>query len=185
MSSSSPSPSTKNVTLKCDDGAEFVVDGRVMLQSEVLRHIWEETECDCVVPVPNVKSNVMAMVLEFCKKHAKATIASDAVEALFICNPENLRIKEELRSWDVEFIKVDDPDILFDLVSFSTFQAAQLLNIGKLLELSCQGIANMIKARTPEQVRELFKIKNDYTPDELEKVRKNIEFILGPDEGSS
>lgn len=51
-------------------------------------------------------------------------------------------------------------------------QAANYLNIKGLLDLTCQTVADMIKGKTPEEVRKLFNIKNDYTPEEEEEVRR-------------
>ncbi|RYQ80728.1 hypothetical protein Ahy_Scaffold1g106941 isoform C [Arachis hypogaea] len=60
--------------------------------------------------------------------------------------------------WDAEFVKVDQAT-LFDLIL-----AANYLNIKSLLDLTCQTVADMIKGKTPEEIRKTFNIKNDFTP---------------------
>jgi S-phase kinase-associated protein 1 len=60
-----------------------------------------------------------------------------------------------------------DQATLFDLI-----MAANYLNIKGLLDLTCQTVANMIKGKTPEQIRQTFNIKNDFTPEEEEEIRK-------------
>ena len=57
---------------------------------------------------------------------------------------------------------------LFNIVEF--FQAANYLNIKSLLDLTCQTVADMIKGKTPEEIRKTFNIKNDFTPEEEEEV---------------
>ncbi|KAM3342327.1 SKP1-like protein 20 [Capsicum galapagoense] len=51
-------------------------------------------------------------------------------------------------------------------------KAANYLNIKSLLDLTCQTAANMIKGKTPEEIRKTFNIKNNFTPEEEEEVRR-------------
>ena len=50
-------------------------------------------------------------------------------------------------------------------------QAANYLSIKNLLDLTCETVACMMKGKTLEEIRKKFNIKNDYTPQEEEKVR--------------
>ncbi|KAF3618396.1 E3 ubiquitin ligase complex SCF subunit sconC [Capsicum annuum] len=60
-------------------------------------------------------------------------------------------------------------------MSFQGSLAANYLNIKSLLNLTCQTVANMIKGKTPEEIRKTFNIKNDFTPEEEEEVtRENL-----------
>jgi S-phase kinase-associated protein 1 len=47
-------------------------------------------------------------------------------------------------------------------------QTANYLNINNLLDLACQAVADMITGKTPEEIRKIFNIKNDFTPEEEE-----------------
>ena len=40
-----------------------------------------------------------------------------------------------------------------------------------MLDLTCKTAAEMIKGKTPEEIRKHFNIKNDFTPEELAQVR--------------
>ncbi|KAI4970628.1 hypothetical protein ZWY2020_001542 [Hordeum vulgare] len=79
---------------------------------------------------------------------------------------------KDLKIWDAEFMKVDQVT-LFDLI-----QAARYLNIKELLDLTCQTVADMISGKTPEEIRNLFNIKNDYLPEEEEKIRRENQWAF-------
>lgn len=55
-------------------------------------------------------------------------------------------------------------------------KAANYLDIKGLLDVTCKTVANMIKGKTPEEIRKTFNIKNDFTPSEEEQVRKENEW---------
>ncbi|WOL00442.1 SKP1-like protein 1B [Canna indica] len=57
-------------------------------------------------------------------------------------------------------------------------KAANYLNIKGLLDLTCQTVADMIKGKTPEEIRKTFNIKNDYTPEEEEEVRRENQWAF-------
>jgi S-phase kinase-associated protein 1 len=43
---------------------------------------------------------------------------------------------------------------------------AQFLIMGTTSDVGCKTVANMIKGKTPEEIRKLFNIVNDFTPEE-------------------
>jgi S-phase kinase-associated protein 1 len=140
---------SKVVTLVSCDGERFEITHEAAAMSQTIKHIMEE---DCIddkgVPLPNVKSNILAMVIEYCNKHAAAAA------------------EQELKSFDAEFIK-QDRSTLFEIIL-----AANYLDIKGLLDLSCQKVAHMITPYMPEQIREFFMIENDFTPEEEAEVRE-------------
>ncbi|KAF5810257.1 putative S-phase kinase-associated protein [Helianthus annuus] len=145
------SSSSKVIVLKSSDGETFEVEETVALESQTIKHMIEDDCADTVIPLPNVTSKILSKVIEYCKKHVQADDKS----------PD-----EDLKSFDSEFVKVDQ-GTLFDLIL-----AANYLNIKSLLDLTCQTVADMIKGKTPEEIRKTFNIKNDFTPEEEEEVRR-------------
>lgn len=63
-------------------------------------------------------------------------------------------------------------------LSICSCQAANYLNIKTLLDLTCQTVADMIKGKTPEEIRKTFNIKNDFTPEEEEEVRRENQWAF-------
>jgi len=45
-------------------------------------------------------------------------------------------------------------------------QAANYLDIQALLDTACRAVSNMIKGKSPREIRETFMIKNDFTPEQ-------------------
>ncbi|CAK8574920.1 unnamed protein product [Lathyrus sativus] len=149
------STSTKNINLKSSDGEIFEIEKGVALESQTIKYMIED---DCAdetgIPLPNVTSKILAKVIDYCKKHVEAA------------NRDERSVDEDdLRTWDAEFVKVDQ-NTLFDLIL-----AANYLDIKSLLDLTCKTVANMMKGKKPEEIRKTFNIKNDYTKEEEDEVR--------------
>ncbi|KAK1272869.1 SKP1-like protein 1B [Acorus gramineus] len=157
-----PATATRKVTLKSSDGEVFEVEEVVALESQTIKHMIEDDCADNGIPLPNVTSKILSKVIEYCKKHV------DLAPKI----GEDRALEEELKMWDVEFVKVDQTT-LFDLIL-----AANYLNIKSLLDLTCQTVADMIKGKTPEEIRKTFNIKNDFTPEEEEEVRRENQWAF-------
>ena len=41
----------------------------------------------------------------------------------------------------------------------------------ELMELACRTMADMMRGKKAEEIRKIFKIKCDFTPEELEQIR--------------
>ncbi len=55
---------------------------------------------------------------------------------------------------------------------------SKYLNIKNLLDLTCQTVADMIKGKTLEEIRKTFNIKNYFTPEEEEEVRRENQWAF-------
>lgn len=67
---------------------------------------------------------------------------------------------DDIEPFDREFLKVDQ-GTLFELIL-----AANYLDMKLLLDVLCKTVANMIKGKTPEEIRKTFNIKHDFKPEE-------------------
>uniref|UniRef100_A0A2P2MHL7 SKP1-like protein n=1 Tax=Rhizophora mucronata TaxID=61149 RepID=A0A2P2MHL7_RHIMU len=153
----------RKITLRSSDGETFEVDEAVALESQTIKHMIEDDCADNGIPLPNVTSKILSKVIEYCKKHVEAPKSDDRNAS---------SADDELKSWDAEFVKVDQAT-LFDLIL-----AANYLHIKSLLDLTCQTVADMIKGKTPEEIRKTFNIKNDFTPEEEEEVRRENQWAF-------
>ncbi|XP_058190375.1 SKP1-like protein 1A [Rhododendron vialii] len=149
---------SKTIVLKSSDGETFEVEEAVAVESQTIKHMIEDNCADTSIPLPNVTSKILAKVIEYCKRHVES--AASATKS------EDKAVDDELKTFDSDFVNVDQA-VLFDLIL-----AANYLNIKSLLDLTCQTVADMIKGKTPEEIRKTFNIKNDFTPEEEEEVRR-------------
>ncbi|KAL6346646.1 hypothetical protein AAG906_000264 [Vitis piasezkii] len=148
------------LTLQSSDGVFFYVDVAVAMESQTIKYMIEDGCADNAIPLPNVTSKILAKVIEYCKKHVETPEA------------EEHAVNDELKAWDADFVKVDQAT-LFDLIL-----AANYLDIKSLLDLTCQTVADMIKGKTPSEIRKTFTYKNDFTPEEEEEVRRENQWAF-------
>jgi S-phase kinase-associated protein 1 len=71
--------------------------------------------------------------------------------------------------------RIVDPS-LRKLTKTRTLQAANYLDIKALLDVGCKTVANMIKGKSPEEIRKTFNIQNDFTPEEEDQIRRENEW---------
>jgi S-phase kinase-associated protein 1 len=121
-----------------------------------------------VVPLPNVKSDILEKVIQFCSHYVQCLHDAGVTEEKDLPNEE----KQDLDKWNKDFTRVDQ-QTLFELIL-----AANYLNIKPLLDLTCMTVANMIKGKTPEEIRKTFNIENDFTKEEEEEVRRENQWAF-------
>ncbi|KAJ5595749.1 hypothetical protein N7450_002207 [Penicillium hetheringtonii] len=76
----------------------------------------------------------------------------------------------DIEEWDQKFMQVDQ-EMLFEIIL-----AANYLDIKALLDVGCKTVANMIKGKSPEEIRKTFNIQNDFTPEEEDQIRRENEW---------
>ncbi|KAJ4977458.1 hypothetical protein NE237_002564 [Protea cynaroides] len=170
--------SSTKVFLRSSDGETFEIDEVVASASETLKNIIEDGGSVGVIPIPNVSSKILTKVIGYCKKHIEdnesAKKSSNGVEKgkeilREYDEEEGKREKvrvEELKKWEANYMDIDQK-VLYHLM-----KAANYLEIKGLLDLTVEKAANMIRGKTPDQIREIFNIKNDFTPEEEKKIRQ-------------
>ncbi|XP_010254888.1 PREDICTED: SKP1-like protein 1A [Nelumbo nucifera] len=152
---------TKNAILRSSDGEIFEVDVKVAMESITIKNIIEEDLETTIIPIPNVTGRVLSKVIEFCKEHVKARAEVDADVS-----------EKNIKEFDKEFVNADYSQLL------NYALAANYLHIEELLELTCQAIADKIKDKTVEEVRDIFGIKNDFEPHEEEALRRENQWVF-------
>lgn len=159
---------TMRVTLQSNDGAQIEVDRvvaeRSMLIKNLIEDLGDESVSAAPIPIPNVNEAVLKKVVEWCEKHR-----SDAQTSAEEDN-DNRKKTTDIDEWDQKFMQVDQ-EMLFEIIL-----AANYLDIKALLDVGCKTVANMIKGKSPEEIRKTFNITNDFTPEEEEQIRRENEW---------
>ena len=106
---------------------------------------------------------------------------------------DSRRKTTDIDEWDQKFMQVDQ-EMLFEIILVcqlfiknggnwslannfpSVKQAANYLDIKALLDVGCKTVANMIKGKSPEEIRKTFNIQNDFTPEEEDQIRRENEW---------
>ena len=134
----------RRVNLMSQEGDQFEVEVKVAKMRELVKTmIPEEADEDeeaQEIPLPNVKSHVLAKVIEFCRRYAEEPM-SEIEKPLKSAN-----MHEVVQEWYANYVDVDQ-ELLFELIL-----AANYMDIKPLLDLTCATVASMIKGKTPEEI---------------------------------
>ena len=173
--SGSAAPEYKGkVNLVSSEGDKFEVETKVAAMSELVKTMLKEDDeddsdgedaDDQAIPLPNVKSTVLAKVVEFCVYHT-TNVMKEVEKPLKSAN-----MAEVVSKWDAAFVAIEQ-EMLFELIL-----AANYMNIKSLLDLTCAKVASMIKGKTAEEIRKTFNIVNDFTPEEEVQVREENRWL--------
>ncbi|KAK3814163.1 MAG: Skp1 family, dimerization domain-containing protein [Benniella sp.] len=162
MSSRSATRPSK-VLLTSSEGTEFLIDRDIADMSQLLKCMFQDIgEIGLEpVPLPNVSGPILTKVIEYCTHHRH--------DPNFHCSNDDTAA--DIAEWDLEFCKVDQ-GTLYEMIL-----AANYLDIKPLLDLTCKTVANMIKAKSPEEIRKTFGIINDFTPEEEDQARRENNWV--------
>lgn len=170
------------LVLVAEDGVEVRISEPAARMSQMLRHMMEDGCADGRIPTPNIHSDILEMVVEYCEKHGpyydpeaserdrypfppfpvELTPTVSSIKPVTYVDPD----PHGLKDWDSDFISLDN-STLFEIIL-----AANYLNIEDLLDLGTSAVADKMRGRKPEEIREIFEIENDYTPEQEAEVRK-------------
>ncbi|KAK1681120.1 hypothetical protein QYE76_041968 [Lolium multiflorum] len=175
-------PEMPPLVLVAEDGVEVSISRPAARMSHMLRLLMEDSCADGPIPAPNVHSDILDLVVQYCEKHGphydpeaserarnpfppfpvELTPTVSSIKPVTYVDPD----PHGLKDWDKDFISLDNSTL------FEVILAANYLNIEDLLDLGTTTVADMMRGRKPEEIREIFEIENDYTPEQEAEVRK-------------
>jgi len=153
------------IRLLSSDQATLTVDKDVAERSVLIKNMLDDVgEVDEAIPIPNVNEAVLKKVIEWCEHHKGDAPVSNDDES------DSRKRSTDIEEWDQKFMQVDQ-EMLFEIIL-----AANYLDIKPLLDVGCKTVANMIKGKSPEEIRKTFNIQNDFTPEEEEQIKRENEW---------
>ncbi|EFQ24879.1 Skp1 family protein [Colletotrichum navitas] len=157
------------IWVQSNDNITIPVDRVVAERSMLIKNMLEDVGDDSIsqenpIPIPNVNEAVLRKVIDWCDHHRNDPVQTQ--------DDENDARKKttEIEEWDQKFMQVDQ-EMLFEIILASNY-----LDIKPLLDVGCKTVANMIKGKSPEEIRKTFNITNDFTPEEEEQIRRENEW---------
>jgi S-phase kinase-associated protein 1 len=120
----------------------------------------DDEDIDREIPLPNVKDSVLTKVIEYCTHHSTVEAMTQIQTPL-----KSSKIEDLVQPWYAEFVRIEQ-SLLFELVT-----AANFMDVKPLLDLTCLAVSVSIKGKSASELRNIFNISNEFTPEEETQVR--------------
>jgi len=132
------------------DGTTFEIDEEIARKSLMISDLLDEVGADDPIPIPNVDSAIMKLIIRYCEYHSFTHTI------------------EEFDTFDRDFFEdIRSCTQLLEIVS-----AANFLNIPELLDKSTDAVADLLRGKTPENIREILGVSGEYTEEEKAEVMR-------------
>jgi S-phase kinase-associated protein 1 len=155
-------------------GKFYIISRETAKMSNLLKDILEDKADGEIVeiPIPKINGKTLSTIMMYMNYFVDNKAAS-------IPKPLNTSLRSYLSEWEKNFLdnfllengNEKEHHVLIDVLA-----GAHFLTIESLTSLSCAAVADMMKGKTTEQIRELFNIENDFTPEEEEQIRKETKW---------
>jgi S-phase kinase-associated protein 1 len=159
------------ITLKSSDGKAFEVSKEAAARlSTVLSKMIAGGCSDGCIKLEKIGSETLEKVVDYCNKHADPVpSAASSSSSSFLTAPS-----KELEDWDRKLVDCLSQDALFNLT-----EASDSLVMDGLLDLTCRKIADLMRGKTIAEMRKMFNIKNDFTEEQEEEIRREYAWAFG------
>jgi S-phase kinase-associated protein 1 len=154
------------ISLRTSDEREYQVERNIILQSQLIKKMLEDLENVETIPLENISSSTLDIILEYARLHKDDVVPEEPVEKSI----EDLT-EEDLRLLDIDHKKL-----------FEVIIAANYLDFPSLLDVGCRIVAKRIKGKTVEQIQETFEIPKEhfYSPEERKAMEEEVARFIGP-----
>ncbi|VDM43077.1 unnamed protein product [Toxocara canis] len=155
---------SRMVALRSSSGAMFYATRGAMRLSKTINDMITNLGIDFndqsqreigPIPLSDVDSYTLSKIIQWCEHHR-----DDA---------DNAREKgsyDELNEWDKRLLEIDNEQLM------RLVNSANFMDVDILLDVLAKKVASMIRGKKVEEVRMMFGIANDFSPEEEEEGEK-------------
>lgn len=136
----------------CSDGTIFDVSADICSKFKVISSVADEL--DEIFPVP-VMSDIFEKIVDFYTFRK--------------CNSTEWNL---LEVHEKKFFETS-PDVLFDIIS-----AANFLDSSEILDHACAAVANLLRDKTPDEIRTILKIDSVYSRAEESEIMREHQWAF-------
>jgi S-phase kinase-associated protein 1 len=151
------------------DNVKVEITRKAAYMSELMKSMLADDDDPSEVPeIPllEVSKDILDKVVEFLNRHKDDPMKE-------ISKPiQTNNLVEIVGDWDANFIDLEQEKL------FKVILAANYLDIPSLLDLGICKIACMVKGKEPDEVKKMFNIELDITPEEEKMVREANPWIF-------
>lgn len=144
------------IKVTSSDNQVFEAEEKVLFQSALIKNIVSDLDDGFgqEIPLSNVTGDILKKIITYAEHHKDDEPVEEKED-----KETNSKINDE---WDIEYMKLDK-DTIIEIIL-----AANYLDMENLLNLCCKTMANMIKGKSAEEIREILGIPDE--PEELETI---------------
>jgi S-phase kinase-associated protein 1 len=146
-----------SLILICDDGTTCSVSFEIANMSRTLKNLLNDLDLNPKdgpdlqnIPIPGTELKILHLALVYCKYSSLANTTEDK------------------KKWDTKFVE-GLPDLE---VILKVYVCAGFLGIEVFEDILAKRIAEHIKGKMPAQIREIFNLPDDQTPEDIERIKK-------------
>ena len=147
--------SKNKVILISKDNVQFIVDSKVAKMSGLLKAMIDEYEENDIeelenlqeLPLPNVSSEYLSKIIEYCTYYVNTEPMCEIEKPLSDSN-----LKVVVGDWYGDYIQKMNQETTFEVILASNF-----MDIKPLLDLSCASISSQHMGKTTAQIQEHFR----------------------------
>lgn len=194
------------IKLKTSEGEIFETDVQIAKCSATIKTMLEECGMDeeiegdgAVLPLSEVNADTLRLILKWALHHKDDPVVEKKVDEI------KEKQSDDISEWDSDLLKIEQSKqnantftvfyAFSNIISgeftnsffsispyfivgalFHLIAAANYLDIKGLFAVACKTVANMMKGKSPEEIRKIFDIEDELTEEEREIIRKEDEW---------